>query len=235
MKKTRPKAGAPGGPKGYAPEALVHAAIALLEEGGPEDFGVRALARRIGCDPMVIIYHFGSKEGLERAMADAINAELRPLDRSLPWRERLRGLATQYRELALRYPRSFPLLTRFWVTGPADYRHAEEVYAALREVGLSDEAVVDLCFGWYASVLGLATAEAGGLLKPAGEAQVSEIRALDGGQFPITRELLGQFERQEPGRVYSLMVNLLIEAIAQCGGRIPPHKARARRRSGKGK
>ncbi|MDX2147611.1 MAG: TetR/AcrR family transcriptional regulator [Planctomycetota bacterium] len=203
-----------GGPKGFSPEVLIRIALDLHEKEGPEGFGVRALARCVGCDPMAVIYHFGSKEGLERAMADAINAELRLLDRSVGWRDRLRGLAMQYRDLALRYPRSFSLLTRFWVTGPADYRHAEEVYAALKDAGNNSEAVVDLCFGWYASVLGLATAEAGGLLRPASEAQLREVRALSPTQFPITTGLLSQFERQEAGRVYALMVDMLIEAIA---------------------
>lgn len=203
------------GSRGLSRDAIARAAVELMEEGGEAGFSLRKLGRKVGCDPMAVLYHFGSKEGLERAMADALNAELRPVGRDRPWRERLADLAHQYRELAKRYPRTFPLLQRFWVTGPADYTHAEMIYEALADAGFDDERVMDLCFGWYAAVLGLAAAEAGGLLKPAGAEQIAEVEALPDDKFAITKRLLPAFRAQEAGRAYALLIDMILNGIEQ--------------------
>ena len=203
------------GPKGLSPDEIVKVAVALMEDEGENGFSIRKLASKVGCDPMAVLYHFRSKAGLERAMADALNAELTPVDPAAPWRARLAHLARQYRELALRYPRTFPLLMRFWVTGPADYRHAEMIYAALADAGLNDRQMVDVCFGLYASILGLAVAEVGGMLRPATPEDIAEVKALPPEAFPVTTRLVSAFQEQEPGRVYALMVDTILDGIEQ--------------------
>ena len=201
------------GPKGLSPQEIVAAAVALMEEEGEDRFSIRKLGARIGCDPMAVLYHFRSKVGLERAMADAVNAKLRPVDPTAHWRTRLADLAQQYRDLAIRYPQTFPLLMRFWVTGPADYRHAEMIYQALADAGLDDRQMVDVCFGFYASVLGLAAAEVGGLLKPATPENIAEVKDLSPAAFPMTTRLIPAFEQQEPRRVYAQMIEMILDGI----------------------
>lgn len=209
----RAKADVRSGPRGLSPDVIARVAVELLDQGGEAGFSLRKLGQKVGCDPMAVLYHFGSKEGLERAMADTLNAELKPAERDRPWRERLAHLAHQYRGLAHRHPRTFPLLQRFWVTGPADYAHAETIYEALSDAGFDDERMVDICFGWYAAVLGLAAAEAGGLLRPADLEQLAEVEALPDGDFPLTRRLLPAFRRQQAGRTYARTVDLLLDGI----------------------
>lgn len=203
------------GPKGIAPDEIVRAGIALMEEEGAEGFSVRKLGNTFGCDPMAVLYHFRSKLGLERAMADALNAEVKPVNPNAPWRERLADLAHQYRALALRYPQTFPLLTRFWMTGPSDYRHAEMVYQALDDAGLDDEQISTICCGWYASVLGLATAEVGGMLQAATQQDLAEVEALPADRFPVVKRLVPVFKAQKPGQVHAVMVEMLLDAIEQ--------------------
>ena len=201
------------GPRGLSPEEIVRAAVELMEERGEEGFSIRKLGTKLGCDPMAVLYHFKSKVRLERAMADALNAELEPVDPEAPWRARLSCLARQYRDLALRYPRTLPLLLRFWVTGPADYRHAEMIYQALADAGFDDQETADVCFGLYASVLGLAVAEVGGLLKPAAPEDIAEVRGLPPEAFPMTTRLIPAFEKQAPGRIYSRSVEIILDGI----------------------
>lgn len=201
------------GPRGIEPQEVVDAALTLMEEDGPDGFSVRRLANVFGCDPMAVLYHFKSKAGLERAMADALNARVRPVDETAPWRTRLRGLASQYRALALAYPRTFPLLARFWITGPADHDHAEVICRALADAGFDDRHLVDTCFGWYASVLGLAAAEAGGLLKPATLEDLAGIERLSPTAFPTMTRLLPAFADQEEGRAYAMMVEIILDGI----------------------
>ncbi len=201
------------GARGLSVAQIVESAVAVQEDVGPEGFSVRKVATRVGCDPMAVLYHLGSRDNLERAMAEHLNAQLRAPDTTAPWRERLTDLAHQYRALALRYPRTFPLLLRFWITGPADFRHAETVYQAMTDAGLSDPEVVDACCGWYASVLGLAGSEAGGMLRPATAAELSEVGALAPDRFPRTTALLPHIAAQRSERTYAYTVRLLLDGI----------------------
>ncbi|MGP1396894.1 MAG: TetR/AcrR family transcriptional regulator [Inquilinaceae bacterium] len=206
------KAARPG-PKGLEPDEIVRAALVLMEEEGPDAFSVRKLGAKLGCDPMAVLYHFKSKAGLERAMADAINAEITPVDSTAAWRDRLTDVAVQYRALAQRYPRTFPLLMRFWITGPADYRNAEMIYEALADAGLNDRQIVDTCFGLYASLLGLAAAEVGGLLKPATPDIIAEVASLPPADYPTMARLLPAFADQKAGRAYETMVQTVLDGI----------------------
>ena len=201
------------GPRGLSADAIVRAAVHVMEESGANGFSIRKVGARVGCDPMAVLYHFKSKVGLERAMADVLSAEIDLASSDRPWRDRLSHWAFQYRALALRYPQTFPLLLQFWVAGPADYRNAEAVYRALADAGFEDDRLVDICFGLYANILGLAAAEAGGLLQPATPEYLAEVRGLDPESFPFTTRLLPAFAAQEPGRVYALMVNILLDGI----------------------
>lgn len=201
------------GPKGMAPNEILRAALRLMEGEGPEAFSIRKLGAKLGCDPMAVLYHFKSKAGLERAMADALNAEIKPVNMTANWRERLTDVAVQYRSLALRYPRTFPLLMRFWITGPADYRNAEMIYKALADAGLDDRQNVDTCFGLYASLLGLAAAEVGGLLKPATPDIIAEVAGLPPAEYPTMARLIPAFADQKAGLAYETMVQTILDGI----------------------
>ena len=48
-----------------------------METSGREGFSVRKVAREVQCDVMAVLYHFENRDGLERAMADAVVATLR--------------------------------------------------------------------------------------------------------------------------------------------------------------
>jgi len=187
------------GPKGLDPGVILAAAVILLEQEGESGFSVRKLAARVGCDPMAVLYHFRTKDGLERAIGEWLAERVTLKNASAPWEERLMALALQYRDLACRYPKSFPLLLRFWTTGPADLRLAEYGYAAFAEAGHADLEIVDLCLGWYASILGLAAAEAGGLLKAASPEAIAALAEMDPTTFPLTTRLRPSLAGQ-PGR-----------------------------------
>lgn len=60
----------PRGPKSTKvdPDHLLDAAQAVFAEDGLRAASLRAIARRAGCDPALIYYHFASKEGLFTAL-----------------------------------------------------------------------------------------------------------------------------------------------------------------------
>ncbi|CAB3761233.1 TetR family transcriptional regulator [Burkholderia sp. MSh2] len=203
------------GPRGLDKDAIVAAALALLEDVGEAAFSVRKLAQSVGCDPMSVLYHFKSKDGLSRAIANALSRSLVPVDATLPWRERLRDLARQYRTLALRYPAAFALLQRHMSTGPADLAHIEAVHRALADAGIPGAALPSVCVGWYASVIGLAAAEAGGLTRAANDVELAEMEALSDTAHPLVKAAAPLYAQLDPAAVHDTMLDVLLDGIAQ--------------------
>ncbi len=202
------------GPRGLAKDTIVAAALALLEEVGETAFSVRKLAQTIGCDPMSVLYHFKSKEGLSRAMANALSRSLTRVDETLPWRTRLRELARQYRTLALAHPNAFGLLQRYVSTGPADLEHVETVHRALLDAGIARTMLPCVCVGWYASVIGLAAAEVGGLTRPANDIELAEMEALSEAGHPLVRAAAPLYGQLDPAAVHDTMLDILLDGIA---------------------
>jgi AcrR family transcriptional regulator len=86
-KRTARKAPAPAQPRARDRDATEHAILeaakAVLAEGGFQDFGVNAVARRAACDKQLIYRYFGGLDGLldriGAELADWMNRSLRPL------------------------------------------------------------------------------------------------------------------------------------------------------------
>ncbi|MBN3791686.1 TetR/AcrR family transcriptional regulator C-terminal domain-containing protein [Burkholderia sp. Ac-20353] len=203
------------GPRGLDKDTIVAAALTLLEDVGETAFSVRKLAQTVGCDPMSVLYHFKSKEGLSRAIANALSRSLVPVDDALPWRDRLRDLARQYRALARRYPAAFALLQRHVSTGPADLAHVETVHRALADAGIPHSALPCVCVGWYASVIGLAAAEVGGLTRPANAVELAEMAALSDDCHPLVRTAAPLYAALDPAVVHDTMLEVLLDGIAR--------------------
>jgi len=201
------------GPRGLDPQQIVEAAVELIEADGEAGFSVRKVGARVGCDPMAVLYHFGTRQGLERAIVEWLASKIALPDVMEPWDQRLMALAMAYRALARRYPKAFPLLMRFWTTGPVDQRLAEFGYACFAEAGHPDDAVADLCLGWYAAILGLAAADAGGLLNPSPDAARALV-TLDASRFPVTSRLRPSLERQTDRDLYEGFAAVLVRAVS---------------------
>ena len=201
------------GPRGLSRSAMVTAAIDLMEEGGASGFSLRRLGERIGCDPMAILYHFKSKDGLFRAMAEALTSRVEPVDPALPWADRLAALAHAHRRVALASPRSFALMQRYLSTGRADFAQIEAVHGALHEAGHAPGTAARLCLGWYAVVFGLALAEVQGMIRPTQADDLAELDGTPPEALPRLREALGMLRDLDPGEVFSNSLDCLHEGI----------------------
>jgi AcrR family transcriptional regulator len=201
----------PRGQRGLDEAALLQAALGEMERTGVENFSLRAAARAIGCDPAALIYHFGSREGLERAVADRLHAGIARPDPSLPWRERLTVIARQYRAVAQDYPRTFPLLMRYWTTGSQDLVLADETFTALAEAGLPDALLPSVECGFYTSLLGLCAGEAGGLTGRPDAQVIREIQATPG--LVTVPRLLPAIRKLDAGVVFEITIAFLLDGI----------------------
>lgn len=208
-----PKPRSRKGSRGLTREAIAQEALALMEEDGGDGFTIRKLAARMGYDPMSILYHFKSKEGVLRGIADQMETQIRPAPSDRPWRGRMRHLADQYRSLALRYPNSFWLMQRFLHTGSADFLLMEMVHGALTEAGIPEREIPALCLGWYGCITGLAVGEAAGLIRPAEEQDMTEIADLPDDIYPLLKKAMPLYSDLAPSTVFSLTVEVFLDGI----------------------
>jgi AcrR family transcriptional regulator len=210
------------GQRGLLEADLVEASLAEIERGGLEGFSLRCAARAIGCDVATLSYRFGSKEGLERAIADRLQDRIEMPKRGRSWQNRLVGGAKSYRKLAKDYPNAFPLLLRFWTSGPRDLQVAEEWNQALADAGVPESEIPALGFAIYAAILGVCAGEIGGLLSRPSEDMVTEVEAQTG--LPLTKKLLPRFRRLKGDDVFDAAIaNIIagIEAQVAANGRAP--------------
>jgi AcrR family transcriptional regulator len=195
--------------------AIVDAALKEMDEAGEVGFSLRKVAARAGCDPMAVIYHLGSRYGLERAVADAITGQVPLPDRGKPWREQLSAIADGYRQVALRHPRSFPLLQRFWTTGPSDYVILDRIYGCLDQTGLALEQVKDCGIFFVSAVMGFCTAEARGMLSlEVPPASASELAELDRDYLPVIARI-AELKPRPRDELWHHTRNMILDGIEQ--------------------
>lgn len=199
------------GQRGLIEADLVEAALAEIERGGLDGFSLRCAARAIGCDVATLSYRFGSKEGLERAVADRLQGGVEMPKRHLKWQTRFIGAARSYRKIAKRYPNAFPLLLRFWTSGPLDLQVAEEWNQALADAGLPEAQIPAVSFATYAAILGVCAGEIGGLLAKPSPEMLAEIEGQAG--LPLTKKLLPRFARLKDDEVFEAAITNIVTGL----------------------
>lgn len=143
-------------------ERIVDAAMDLVESDGLSGLSTRRLGAALGCEAMSVYHHFPSKRSLQDAMVERAIAGVTepPLDGDPI--ERLRFLGFEYRRMAHRHPRLFPLIALHRLNMPAGVAFIERMlrhfHAALPDDRLAAQAF--RVFGYY--VLGAALDETSG-------------------------------------------------------------------------
>jgi AcrR family transcriptional regulator len=143
-------------------ERIVAAALALVEERGLQGFTFRRLGEALGCEAMSVYHYFPDKRHLLDAMVEHALAGVRePAAQLLPV-ERLRFVGREYRAMAHRHPKLFPLVALHRLNMPAGVAFIERIlrhfHAALPDDRLAAQAF--RIFGYY--LIGAALDETAG-------------------------------------------------------------------------
>jgi TetR/AcrR family transcriptional regulator, tetracycline repressor protein len=146
---------------GLTRERIVEAALELADEQGAGALSMRALARRLGVDPMAVYRHVRDKAELLGAMCDATIAGLTPLDPAGPWEPQVRRLAQELREALLRRPSLVPVLLGAPAT-PAAVAMAQRGVALLVGAGLDEDAAARAFGATFSYVMGAIAVEVAG-------------------------------------------------------------------------
>ncbi|GAA3509563.1 TetR/AcrR family transcriptional regulator C-terminal domain-containing protein [Georgenia daeguensis] len=117
----------------------------LVDRQGLDAFGVRRLASELGVDPMSIYNHIKGKAALLDAVSEAVLTEASSAAGQWPddWRDIVLAMAREYRDMARRHPRIFPLLATRAQTSATALEAIERLTAAMRRAGIPDQAVAD--------------------------------------------------------------------------------------------
>jgi len=180
---------AAGGAAALGPQAILRAALALIDAKGLAAFNIRELARALGVFPAAIYWHVPNRDAL---VSGAIALALEGVADQLPpgsWQQRLGALMRQFREALRRHPQLAPVVaSELAANASFDAPLLDQVVAALEEARFEGDALVDAFNVVIAAMCGFATLE---LSTPPASAAASweaacraQIDALDPRQVP---------------------------------------------------
>jgi TetR/AcrR family transcriptional regulator, tetracycline repressor protein len=152
----------PGPKRTLSRDAVVTAAVALLDDHGVEAVSVRSIAARLGVAPNAVYTYFPSRAAVLQAVVDRLIGEqdLDVLGGDAPWPERVRAFALGVRANLLRHPGAAGLLMGTPMSGPNALEVVERLLAVLAEAGLSPLDAARAGHAIIAHVLGAIALEA---------------------------------------------------------------------------
>jgi AcrR family transcriptional regulator len=196
-------------------ERIEIAALELIEAQGLASFSLRKLAARLGCEAMSIYHYFPSKGHLMDALVDRVVAEFPPLpDDRLPWRERLRQVARNWRRVFVSRPNFFIFMATHRLNTPAALRMLDRLIGMFGEGGMDREAAVRLfrAIGYYLMGAGLdetaGYARGPSTVKPLPD----DVMKRD---FPNVHAAAPYFRPSEWDRTFELGLDLMLRGVAQ--------------------
>jgi len=126
-----------GRPAKLSREAILSAALALLDREGADALTMRGVAGQLGVEAMSLYRHVADRAALLEGLADRLAAEIEPRDPSGDWADALRGFAGDLRAIARRHPAAFGLVGAQTLTAPSMLGPIEDVLAGLRRGGFT--------------------------------------------------------------------------------------------------
>ena len=151
-------------------DAILAAALALVDAKGLDGLNMRALAHRMGVGTMSLYHHVPNKDALFDGIVEAVLREIAiPAGDAGPWDERILWMARSFRRAALRHPNCVPLLVTRTFRSQLALRPCEAALGVLREAGLDVEQSLIAFRTIVAYVLGYVTMESGGFLGGVGQ------------------------------------------------------------------
>jgi AcrR family transcriptional regulator len=228
----RPRRRSAGG-EALSRERIVAAALALVATDGLAGFSLRRLGEALGCEAMSLYHHFPSKQHLVDALVDhAVDGIAMPPD-DLPAIERLRRLAWDYRAMAHRYPKLYPLIAVHRLNTPTGVRFIERVLGFIRAIEPNPERAARQfrAFGYY--LTGAALDETIGYAKgPSAAAPVTDEYVVR--ECPLLAQSTPYFKAPHWDATFALGLEALIAGLAAEATRpraAPAPMSRARSRS----
>jgi AcrR family transcriptional regulator len=220
-------------------EAIVAAAIRLLDAEGLGALSMRRLADQLGTGAASLYWHVGSKDGLLDLVFDEIIGELAIPEPDPPrWREQIKDVARAQRAISLRHPYVVQISIGRIPLGPNALRYSERTLAILRAGGLPPRLAVQGSHLLISTVNGFTLDETGvdtavGGAQAANRADETDgsrgadaaadlasayIGALPAQRFPNLVALADEFSYADPGERFELLIDIFVDGLARLAG-----------------
>lgn len=154
---------------GLTRDRIVEAAIALVDEAGPDALTMRAVAQRLGAGAMSLYRHVSGREELLDLVLQAMAAEIRLTPLTGDWREDLSAIARDVRASLVRRPHLTGLMTSRAGGGGAELPMLDRTLGVLRAAGFGRRGAVMANHALGNYVAGAALWEAVGFAGTTGE------------------------------------------------------------------
>ena len=219
-------------------EAIVTAAVQLLDREGLAALSMRRLAEELGTGAASLYWHVGSKDGLLDLVFDEVIGEGQVPDPDPPhWREQLKDVARAQRQASLRHPYLVRISIGRIPMGPNALRYSERVLAILRAGGLSPRLAVQGYLLLIATVNGFTVDETGvddgprdspaadsgeghwprdpASLQQAANMARDYIASLPAGSFPNMVSLADEFAFADADERFELLIDIFVDGLAR--------------------
>ena len=213
-------------------DAIVTAAIGLLDREGLAALSMRKLAEELGTGAATLYWHVGSKDGLLDLVMDEIIGEGKIPDPDPPrWQEQLKQVARDQRAGILRHPWVVRVSIGRIPMGPNALRYSERILAILRAGGLPPHLAVQGYLLLIATINGFTIDETGVDDSPADSdsrlpiapedlQQVADmardyIAALPAALFPNMTALADEFAFANPDERFELLIDIFVDGLSR--------------------
>lgn len=160
-------------PAGLDRDRITAASVRLLDSEGLAKFSMRRLAAELDVTAMSLYWYVDTKDDLLELALDTVFGEIAPSREDAGWRERLRELATSYRQMLVRHPWASDLAGNFLNIGPHSMLFSYAVQDVIRATGLPLEHQTGATSAVFQFVYGFGTVE-GHFLQRSAQAGMSQ-------------------------------------------------------------
>lgn len=212
-------------------EAIVDAAIRLLDAEGLDALSMRRIADELGTGAASLYWHVGSKDGLLDLVFDKVIGEVTIPD-AVPgqWREQLKDLARAQRAVSLRHPYVVRISIGRIPMGPNALRYSERALAILRSGGLPPRLAVQGSHLLISTINGFTLDETGvgdeaGAADQAGTGEDGVQQAADMARdylaglpvqrFPNLVAMADEFSYADPDERFELLIDIFVDGLAR--------------------
>jgi AcrR family transcriptional regulator len=205
-------------------EAIVAAALRILDADGLDGLSMRRLAEELDTGAASLYWHVGSKDGLlDLVMDEVIGEQEVPDPDPGRWQEQLKEVARTMRATILRHRDIVRISIGRIPMGPNAVRYSERVLAILRAGGVPDDLAVHGYLLMIATVNGFTIDETGVgdpspetavPLEDAGDMARDYIASLPRDRFPNMVELADHFGMTDNDERFELLLDLFVDGLA---------------------
>jgi AcrR family transcriptional regulator len=214
-------------------DAIVTAAIQLLDREGLAALSMRKLADELGAGAASLYWHVGSKDGLLDLVMDQVIAEGKVPDPDPEhWQDQLKQIARDQRAATHRHPWIVRVSIGRIPMGPNALRYSERILAILRAGGLPPHLAVQGYLLLIATVNGFTIDETGvddgaaadadtpRPIDPTDLQQVANmardyIASLPAAQFPNMTSLADEFAFSNPDERFELLIDIFVDGLSR--------------------